>query len=298
MLKPVLSESMRIHRMQWYALLYVLVAVKLYYDSKEKKNVRFQAVLFMCFLVALLTIWRREGLYLLVLGLLEILFVYGTRINYKQIILSFFTIELLFFTPTLVYENQSGPSEAIRTWEAWAVHMCSVDKLDREKNNVALSKIGQRLSIEIVDRYNSETGVERYNDCYWAWTTYKDGRYYALLEGNTEEKERIFKQGVIELAFKNPLVFYKSRVNAWNAVAAKNDISNLYIPLLISVAIGFYGLKKRKYLLAGIFVGVLCHCAITITTMPASYFKYFYEMYLMAYVFGTILIVEENSSNS
>lgn len=89
MLRPVLNESMRIHRMQWYALLYVLVAAKLYYDRKETKNVSFRTVLLMCSLVALLTIWRREGIYLLALGLLGILFVYGANINRKKIIFSF-----------------------------------------------------------------------------------------------------------------------------------------------------------------------------------------------------------------
>lgn len=38
-------------------------------------------------------------------------------------------------------------------------------------------------------------------------------------------------------------------------------------------------------------LGVLAHTGITILTMPASYFKYFYEMYLFAYVFITIILI-------
>lgn len=133
--------------------------------------------------------------------------------------------------------------------------MCGVDELDREKNNIALSKIGQKLSIEAVDRYNSELRVKKYSGCYWEVPNYMGGKYYAVLKGNTEEKEMAFKQGVIELVLKNPFIFLKSRINAWNAIAAKTNISNLYIPLLICIAMAFYGLKKGAYLLMGISGG-------------------------------------------
>ena len=133
--------------------------------------------------------------------------------------------------------------------------MCGVDELDREKNNIALSKIGQKLSIEAVDRYNSELRVKKYSGCYWEVPNYMGGKYYAVLKGNTEEKEMAFKQGVIELVLKNPFIFLKSRINAWNAIAAKTNISNLYIPLLICIATDFYGLKKGAYLLWGISGG-------------------------------------------
>ncbi len=291
---PVLRESMKIHRMQWYALLYVLVAVKLYYDNKEKKNMNYHTVLCMCFFVSLLTIWRREGMYLFVLGLLGILFVYGANVNRKKIVISFFIIDLLCFTPVVIHETQAQFSEAGTTWQAWAVHMCGVSGLDREKNESALSKISQKLSMEIVDRYNSEVGEERYYEAYWAWPVprYKGGRYYAVIKGIPEEKEILFRQGVMELILKNPFIFLKSRVNAWNATAAKSNMNNLYVPLFICIGIAFYSLKKHEYLLAGIFWGVLCHCTLTVIAMPVSYFKYFYEMYLIAYVFGIILLIK------
>ena len=40
-------------------------------------------------------------------------------------------------------------------------------------------------------------------------------------------------------------------------------------------------------------MGVLVQTVITTLAMPASYFKYFYEMYLFAYYFMVIVLLDE-----
>jgi hypothetical protein len=67
---PVLQLGIRVHRMQWYAVLYLFVTVKLFFDRKDRKDAPFGygVIAIMAGLISVLTIWRREGLYLILTG--------------------------------------------------------------------------------------------------------------------------------------------------------------------------------------------------------------------------------------
>ena len=101
----------------------------------------------------------------------------------------------------------------------------------------------------------------------------------------------IFKKEVIKIIKKEPLVFIKSRISAFKAAAMAKNSYNLYLPLIILLVIIAESMIDRDIILTMLGSGILCHTIFTIMLMPTSYFKYFYEMYVFAYVFGMIVIV-------
>ena len=93
----ILSSQMVLHRMQWYAFIYLLFLTKLWFDYKE--NVTDKTALYKSlFLMSVLTVLRREGFYLFVVGTILLLMVYRIQ---KQERLKYTIIILV--TTTLVY---------------------------------------------------------------------------------------------------------------------------------------------------------------------------------------------------
>ncbi len=85
----------------------------------------------------------------------------------------------------------------------------------------------------------------------------------------------------------------KSRINAFSYVAATENSYNLYVPLLVLMAMLIYSMIKKQKPLSILLVGILCHTILTAAFMPCSWFKYFYAIYLTAYVFGIIVLIDE-----
>ena len=68
MLKSFHDYGVAVHRMHWYGWVYLFMALKLYFDSLETKEHSALSIIAMEFIISFLTIWRREGIYLLILG--------------------------------------------------------------------------------------------------------------------------------------------------------------------------------------------------------------------------------------
>ena len=84
LLPPGLYQSYSIHRCPMYAVLYLLYACILICDHFEKKNLGTGKFLLLGFMTAVLTQWRSEGIYLLVLGPVLLYFTYMPALNAKK----------------------------------------------------------------------------------------------------------------------------------------------------------------------------------------------------------------------
>lgn len=102
----------------------------------------------------------------------------------------------------------------------------------------------------------------------------------------------IFNKAVIEIVKKQPLVFLKSRMEAFIRAGCSYDYYNLILPFMILIILIIYVRIKHNWLYLLICPGVFGHTCITTLTMPAFYFKYFFEMYVFAYIFGVITLIE------
>ncbi len=296
LLPPVFEMGIRVHRMHWYGWLYLFWTTKVYFDSKRIKNkFSFFEVLAMSFICALLTVWRREGIYLILLGCIVLIIAYGRGINgfVKERVVKITTfvvgLTLLLYYPPM---HVNGANEAGTTYAAFVVHALGEEDLDRSKVSEELDIIDQYLDIEIIDKYNSEIGRDGFVDCYYLWPEWNNGDYYAVRNGASISDPK-FSNAVLNLVKKQPIAFLKSRIKATNIAFCNGSITyNLYISSAFLIVIIFYAFKEKDTVLLVLLLGILMHSCITALTMPASYFKYFYEMYLFSYFFIGFVICE------
>ena len=107
-IRPVYEMGIRVHRMHWYGILYLFFVVKVYFDSKEEdQTYTAWTVIFLSMISAVLTVLRREGMYLFVFGVIMMVLAYAKdkgiikrKLIYK-VLIPFVLIEILFYIPTL-----------------------------------------------------------------------------------------------------------------------------------------------------------------------------------------------------
>lgn len=307
-LKPFLELGIRVHRMHWYAMLYLWVAIKLYYDHKERKlrpDLDVSKLIVVSVVLSILTIWRREGMYLAVWGFLLLgltyvdwdhLLFWKNRENMhrlKGIFTVFFVAELFICVPELIFEmKMNHVAESTVTYQAYFVHMFAEESFDRNDCAQELAVINKFLDLEVIDRYNKECYGESYNDTYWGWRTWKEGEYFAITDYFIPQNQQEFNTTVMKIIKKQPVVFLKSRLTAFAMVAGKGNGYNLFLPLLLSGMVFLFAACKKDKVLIALSMGILGHAAITALTMPASYFKYFFEMYAFGWVFAAIIVID------
>lgn len=296
MVRTVCGMGIRVHRMHWYGPLYLFFAVKLYFDSREgegSSQYNLWQVLFMSVIAAILTVWRREGMYLFLFGAVEMILVYArnrekkvTSRNAVCVLLIFAVTQALFYLPAA----KNGFGETGTTYGAFIVHMLGEESFDRDKVAGELEIVDKYMDIEIIDKYNSDLGIRAFEDCMYSWEDWNGGDYYAMRKdpGVTQDE---FISAVNAIILKEPLVFLLSRFRAFRAASGLFS-KNLFIPLAFLLVIFIYSIMRRNLMLFLLSGGVAGHTAITALTMPASYFKYFNVMILFSYVFIVVVITD------
>ena len=295
---PFRHLGIGVERMHWYGFVYLFVTVKLYFDILEgiKKDRRLPlkvedwiTELIMIFMISLLTVWRREGIYLLLFGGILLIKAYVDVSDKERVIkfiLSFAICELLVFVPVMM----NGVAEKGIEIDAIVVHILGEPSLDRQKVRDELDVVDQYIDIAIVDKYNSEMGLHGF-EMNWFDTYYNDGLYYMQREQKTVSYEQ-FEKAVISIIKKEPLVFIKSRIKAYYVAGHSLSSYNLFIPLGLILMSFAWSIVKNNYTMIMILLGVLLHVTITTLAMPASFFKYFFHMWLLAYVFALIVFMD------
>ena len=289
LMPPFYKLGAEVHRMHWYGFIYLFFVVKLYFDAKEKqKNINEN--LYIIAIISLLTTWRREGIYLLIFGAIILAIAYlkgATKQQIAKYLGVFFICELLFFIPII---TDGGMKERGIEIDAILVHMLGEESFDRDKVAKELEIIDKNVDISIIDKYNQEMGFSGFEMNYFDATWYKDGMYYMQRDTWGASYEE-FSKAVISMVIKEPVVFIKSRIRAYIAAGYSLDFYNLILPLLIIFVGLIHGLRKDKAMFV-LMLGLLAHISITTLTMPASFFKYFFHMWLVAYTFVVVLLME------
>ncbi|MCR4684996.1 MAG: hypothetical protein K5649_05965, partial [Lachnospiraceae bacterium] len=107
----------------------------------------------------------------------------------------------------------------------------------------------------------------------------------------------------------NPDVFLKTRIGAFCYAAlpyhvetgsgmvsllvslVKSVSYNLFIPLGIILILCIYCLFRKRWFSFFVFGGVLAHWFIVFILAPASYFKYYFPVYITAYFYLMLLLM-------
>lgn len=291
-LYPTVEFGIQVHRMQFYSLIFLVLMVKLLLDNRLcKSNLTMQlkqVLLFMMILFSILSIWRKEGIYLVILTPILLCVSYGIHSKKEicWICISFFAIILIIYFPEKIGKNKFT-QESGHTYNAWFVNMCR-EGLDKSKYPDEMETIDKYLSLEAVDYINEQLGDENYADEYIAW---KKG-YVGIRSSASRDDYENYAKAVRRIVLKEPWIFIKTRIGLWKYMlphygCVKNLMTNLNIPLLIIITAIGYSLVKKNWLLFLLSGMTLAHGSITLLFAPAAYTKYYFQLYL----FGWLLLI-------
>ena len=298
LLYPVIAYTTSAHRLPIYFLLYLFLFVKLMFDRLEKMPITRLKLLSVLLLGAVLTQWRTEGIYLFVLVPILLFMVYPDLRNKKSataLIASYIAIQLIVSIPQnfITGEALSGQAnDRMKPFYAYTITNMMRNGLDRSKNAEDLEIIDRYISIESMDRISEHFGDINYED---VLILFKDEFTGVRPEaGYTEYYD--FSEAVRRIFMNNPDVFIRTRWNAFCYAAVPYPFSlslsglkslayNLFIPASVVLAVFTYSLIRRRWFDFFVSGGLICHWFIVFILAPASYFKYYFPVYIMAYLY-------------
>ncbi|MCR5108349.1 MAG: tyrosine-protein phosphatase [Lachnospiraceae bacterium] len=316
LLYPVIAYTTSAHRLPIYFFVYLYLFSTLLFDLLENKDLSLKRELWLIFVSAILTQWRTEGIYLVVLTTILLFMVYGLHKDKKRALL---TIGCVLLCQYLVSVPQNGfiakelgaaADDRMKPFYAYTVTNMFRNGLDREKNSQTIDIIDKYLSVEKIDAINDYYKDINYED---VLILYKEG-FIGVREEATLTDYFNFANACKELFKNNPDVFLKTRWGAFKYAAlpyhftftgtdirslisfgisvVKTILYNLFIPVIIIICILFYSLFKRNRFNFFVMGGLLCHLFIVFILAPASYFKYYFPIYIMGYFYLMLFIIQ------
>ena len=323
-----------------FGILYLFLIMYLIINYQKKENFNNKKLLFISIITAILSVWRNEGIYLIVAIPLFIFIVYKLKINFKNIIKVIGTFIIAFaivLYPQKNYElkNDTGvPSgRNLPTLIGPLSYMLSRWELKGDNIKEDLANIDKVADIEIMRKYGSfhdTPAMWNEGGCVKKYTTEEYNKfiksYINVMKNNfwyffrTKTNTFLSASGVSNDSFTSrnlyssnedtilgrkdtkSLVNYKVRKTILNVVEGKFSdasqmslfnriIGNLLIPILFIGVIFIYSIFKKNlfwFLLTGMLIG---HTSILFFTAPASYFMYYFNVYLCGLIIGIYYII-------
>lgn len=312
-LPPILAYTTSAHRIPIYIFLYVYFMFSIYMDKLEKAGISIPRLIPKLFLLAVLTQWRTEGIYLAFFGLIMIIICY--RFDKKDIlrlVVISFLIQYLTAVPQYgLIPNRMGDKAANRMLPFYAYTVTNMYRngLDVKDpaNAASLEKVDRYLNVETIAAINDYLGDINYEDALILYYQGYDGRR----ENATDEDYAAFIEGVKELMLNNKDVLMKTKWGSFDYAATVYDpvigqgipslvvslvkmiAYNLYIPMLLLTAGFIWSLcriKERAFFVM-LSLCLFAHFSIVFILAPASYFKYYFPVYFTVYFFAVLLVV-------
>lgn len=298
---PAVLQSYSIHRSPIYGMLYFFLSAKLLCDWKEEKPLDRKSLVISALSISLLTWWRSEGIYLLVLGPIVLFFAYRvrpTRQRTARILAVIFAFQAAVYLP-----KTSAPELTIENYEKhqltpfynYALTGMLINGLDREKYSEDLEIIEEYMHLDFIDILNAQYGEHIYDEGY---ATY-DINYSGVNPKATEEILDRYEGTVLHLILKNPILFLKAQIKAFSHISTHYStlclsavFGNLWILVFSLAAILVWSVLKKKWLLFVLTLCPVCHGCITTLFLPAAYFKYYYPEFLYGWLIAAFILSE------
>ncbi len=290
LIPPGLYLSYNIHRIPMYAVLYLVFSCKLLCDAREGRRPGRAGSVLLCLTAAVLTQWRSEGVYLLVLAPILLWLAYRPALDRRGKALAlavFLTAQLLVQLPQKL--DTAGQDLSDRTMPLFEYLITGMERkgLDREKNAADLAIVDRYIDLEALHALNEELGDYCYTDNLIL--------YYGMRPNPSAADKADFRAAMIRIVLHNPGVYLKNQLSAWVYISEEqyhdrkldelaNIFQRLYLPTLWLFAVWIWTLVKKRWLLWFVTSGHLCHMVITTLLLPAAYFKYYYSEYLYAFL--------------
>ena len=324
-LYPVIAYTTSAHRLPIYFLLYLLLITMLLFDRLEQAALTIPRLLTIIILGCILTQWRTEGIYLLVLIPILVLLCYENihltgkrtlRLKDKKV----FVISLIIYlicqyvisipqNGLMAKEIGAAADDRMKPFYAYTITNMYRNGLDLDRNSEDLAIVDKYISLESLDKISSYYGDINYED---VLILYQPGFVGVREEAGVTEYydfvlalKRIFKN--------NPKIFLRTRIGAFVyaalpfhitftgltpgalvsfAVSVVKTVSyNLFIPLVTVLFLCLYSLARGRWFTFFTTGGLLAHWFIVFILAPASYFKYYFPVYIIAYLYLLLIII-------
>ncbi len=319
-LPPILAYTTSAHRIPIYIFLYVIFMFSICMDRLEGIPFSVKRILPLLLLMAVLTQWRTEGIYLALLGPVLILVCYpsiyedrkAALSNILKLVLVSFLIQYIVAIPQYgVIPSRMGDKAVNRMLPFYAYTVTNLYRngldLSDPQNASDWDKVDRYLDVETIAAINDYLGDINYEDSLILYYEGYDGRRPEA----TDEDYLVFVDGVQGLMFNNPSVLMKTKWGSFDYAATVYDpvtdsgpaalavsivkvISyNLYVPMILLCVLFIWSLFKIKerafYLLLSLCL--FAHFLIVFVLAPASYFKYYFPVYFSVYFFAVLLVL-------
>ncbi|MCR5234053.1 MAG: hypothetical protein K6E53_09115 [Lachnospiraceae bacterium] len=206
-------------------------------------------------------------------------------------------------------ELGAAADDRMKPFYAYTITNMYRNGLDMDKNADDLAIVDKYISLDSLDAINEYYGDINYED---VLILYQPGFVGVREEADVTEYynfvaalKRIFKN--------NPQIFLRTRIGAFVYAALPYHITftgtdprslvslalsivksisyNLFIPLIIVLFILFYALTGSRWFTFFVSGGLLAHWFIVFILAPASYFKYYFPVYITAYLYLLLIII-------
>ena len=313
LIPPVLAYTTSAHRIPVYFLLYFFMVFSLLMDALEKKDISRSKMLWLLVLGAVLTQWRTEGIYLVLMLPVLLLLTYPSLRNGRKALAM---AALYIFIQYLVQIPQNGilpmrmndkAENRMGPFYAYTITNMFRNGLDREKNSEAIALVGRYLDIDVIEAINADLGDINYEDVLILYYP----NYTGLKAEAGDEDYRAYVEGCKRIFAGNPDVFLRTRLGAFNYAATPYSIGwkeggikgfalflvsivktvayNVYIPFALLIAGLIFALVRRRWWTLVLGGGLMCHWFIVFILAPASYFKYYFPLYFTVYALAVFV---------
>ena len=319
-LPPILAYTTSAHRIPVYIFLYIFFLYTIFMDKLENIPFSLKRILPLLLIMAILTQWRTEGIYMSVFGLILIIICYPSIYRPREyaakniLILIFLSLCIQYLVAIPQYgiiPSRLGDKATNRMLPFYAytvtnLYRNGLDLNDRINAN-SWEKVDRYLDVETIAAINDYLGDINYEDSLILYYEGYDGRR----PDATDEDYLAFVEGVRELMKNNPSVLFKTKWGSFDYAATVYDpvvgqgiISllvsliktiayNLYIPMILLTVMLIWSLLKIKEraFFTMLSLSLFAHFSIVFVLAPASYFKYYFPIYFTTYFFVVILLV-------
>ncbi len=315
LIPPVLAYTTSAHRIPVYFLLYLFLIFKLLMDLLEKKELSGTGLFLTLLLGAVLTQWRTEGIYFAVVLPILLFIAYPALRNRKAVLrvllLSLFLQYLVSIPQNGLIPSRMGDKADNRMGPFYAYTVTNMYRngLDLEKNKEDLEKVWRYLDPDTLEAINRDLKDINYEDVLIL--------YYPGYTGTRPEADdadyRAYTEGCRNLFLKNPDVLLRTRIGAFHYAAVPYRIAwteggvkgfllflvsivktlayNLYPSHILLLILCLYALVRRRYFTFFMTGGLICHFIIVFVLAPASYFKYYFPIYMTMYFYVNLIII-------
>lgn len=324
-LYPVIAYTTSAHRLPIYFLLYILLFTILIFDRLEQAALTKTRLIMIILLGCILTQWRTEGIYLLILIPILVYLTYDNitltrsrslRLKDKKTCVSLLCIFLIFQYIVSIPQNGliakemgAAADDRMKPFYAYTITNMYRNGLDTDKNAADLEIVDKYISLDSLDAINDYYGDINYED---VLILYQPGFIGVREEAGITEYYN-FVAALKNIFKNNPKIFLRTRIGAFVYAALPYHINftgtdpkallglaisavktlayNLFIPLLLALFMCLYSLTRGRWFSFFATGGLLAHWFIVFILAPASYFKYYFPVYITAYLYLFLIII-------